>query len=70
MPNNTSDNKSICECPEGYDELYHCTECDTCCFGWGTFTDKYADYMSRGKCAECAMKDGMTLEEMQYLVEQ
>jgi hypothetical protein len=37
--------KSNCQCPEGYDDLYQCTECDVCCFDWDTFTDKYADYL-------------------------
>lgn len=61
---------SPCECPEGRDELYHCISCDDCCFGWGTFGSKYDDYLSRGKCAECMMKEeGMTLEEMVQLVE-
>lgn len=56
---------STCECPEGRDDLYHCISCDACCFGWGTYGSKYDDYLSRGKCAECVMReDGMTLEEM------
>lgn len=47
------------------DDLYHCISCDACCFGCGTYGSKYDDYLSRGKCAECAMReDGMTLEEM------
>jgi hypothetical protein len=59
----TEIDQSPCECPEGYDETYHCKDCNVCCFGWGLFKDKYATYKDRGQCAECAMKDGMTFEE-------
>ena len=61
--------KSECECPEGYDEMYHCEKCDECCFNWGLFKEGFMSYEDRGVCLQCSMNDGMTLQEAQYLLD-
>lgn len=43
--------------------------CDECCFSWGVYKGKFDCYEDRGLCGQCALNDGMTLEEMVALSE-
>lgn len=56
--------KPECHCPEGYDQMYHCSKCDDCCFDWGTYKTSFQTYEEQGLCCQCAMNEGMTLEEL------
>lgn len=67
QPKGNEPNK--CECPAGYDEMYHCKRCDDCCFGWGLFGNSFDSYEDRGLCISCSLDDGMTLQEAQYLID-
>lgn len=55
---------SECSCPDEHDEMYECRKCSKCCFDDLTLADPNDTYEDKGICVQCALDEGLTVEEL------
>lgn len=48
--------------------MYECRVCGKCCFDDLTLAEPNDSYEDKGTCVQCALNDGLTVEELVSIV--